>query len=86
VAAVLELYPFYPWAEIEANDLENGDLVSRKDKEGELYIVIGYTYRVSRHGNQRIMKLFCSITGQQTFILEKNLVIINAAKKIKKSS
>ena len=60
-----------------AKNLELGDLVSRKDREGELYIVIGYTYRVSRWGNQRVMKVFCSTTGRQMFVLESILIIIN---------
>jgi hypothetical protein len=68
-----------------AKNLELGDLVSRKDREGELYIVIGYTYRVSRWGNQRVMKVFCSTTGRQMFVLESILIIINSANS-KKSS
>ncbi len=68
-----------------AKNLELGDLVSRKDREGELYIVIGYTYRVSRWGNQRVMKVFCSTTGRQMFVLESILIVINSANS-KKSS
>ena len=68
-----------------AKNLELGDLVSRKDREGELYIGIGYTYRVARWGNQRVMKVFCSTTGRQMFVLESILIIINSANS-KKSS
>ena len=69
-----------------AKNLELGDLVSRRDREGELYIVIGYTYRVSRWGNQRVMKVFCSTTGRQMFVLESILIVINSANSEKSSS
>jgi len=62
-----------------AKNLEVGDLVARKDDSTSLLIVVGYTYRVSRWGNQRVMKLFCSATGRQTYVLEKLLIIINSA-------
>ncbi len=68
-----------------AKNLELGDLVSRRDREGELYIVIGYTYRVSRWGNQRVMKVFCSTAGRQIFVLESLLVVINPANSVKSS-
>ena len=68
-----------------AKNLELGDLVSRRDREGELYIVIGYTYRVSRWGNQRVMKVFCSTTGRQMFVLESILIVINSANSEKSS-
>ena len=67
-----------------AKNLANGDLVSRRDGAGELYIVIGFTYRVSRWGNRRLIKLFCSTTGKREYVLEEQLVIVNPANGEKK--
>ena len=64
-----------------AKDLSSGDLVTHRDRRDDLFIVIGYTYRVSRWGNRRLMRLFCSTTGKQEYILEEQLVMINPAKK-----
>ena len=68
-----------------ASDLKAGDLVARTNGSGDLYIVIGFTYRVSRWGNQRLMKLFCSSTGKQVYILERMLTVINSANSEKSS-
>ena len=65
--------------------LDVGDLVYRKDREQDLFIVIGHTYRVSRWANRRLMKLFCISTGQTEYVLEEQLVVINPANS-KKSS
>jgi len=59
------------------NSLTEGDLVSHRSRTDDLFIVIGYTYRVSRWGNRRLIKLFCITTGRNEFILEEQLVIIN---------
>jgi hypothetical protein len=50
-----------------------------------LFIVVGFTYRVSRWGNRRLVKLFCSTTGKQEYILEEQLVMINSANSEKSS-
>mgnify|MGYP003120542176 FL=1 len=60
--------------------LEAGDLVSHKDRGGDLFVVLGYTYRVSRWGNRRLMKLFCSTTGKQEYILEEQLIVVSTVK------
>lgn len=62
-----------------------GDLVSHKGRQHDLFIVIGHTYRVSRWGNRRLMRVFCSTTGEQEYILEEQLVIINSANSEKSS-
>jgi len=62
-----------------AKNLVNGDLVSRSGGTGELFIVIGFTYRVSRWGNRRLMRLFCSMDGSVVYILEDQLVVVNHA-------
>ena len=62
-----------------------GDLVSHRDREQDLFIVIGHTYRVSRWGNRRLMRLFCISTGEKEYVLEEQLVMINS-KNSKKSS
>jgi hypothetical protein len=79
------MYLSCPWAVPLAKNLVNGDLVSRRVGAGELYIVIGFTYRVSRWGNRRIMKLFCSATGKLECVLEEQLVVISPANSEKKS-
>ncbi len=61
--------------------LELGDLVSHRDRRDELLIVIGHTYRVSRWGNRRLMKVFCSSTGKQEYVLEDQLVIVKKSEK-----
>ena len=58
-------------------ELNAGDLVTHTDRTDDLFIVIGFTYRVSLWGNRRLMKLFCSSTGRVEFILEEQLVIVN---------
>ena len=58
-------------------ELEVGDLVSHRSRTDDLFIVIGHTYRVSRWGNRRLIRLFCITTGKREFILEEQLVIIN---------
>jgi hypothetical protein len=60
-----------------AKFLEIGDLVSHKSRNDDLFIVIGFTYRVSRWGNRRLIRLFCISTGTQEYILEDQLVMIN---------
>jgi len=60
-----------------AKNLVAGDLVTHRDRRGDLFIVIGFTYRVSRWGNRRLMRVFCSTTGKQEYILEEQLVMIN---------
>ena len=60
-----------------AKFLEIGDLVSHKSRGDDLFIVIGFTYRVSRWGNRRLIRLFCISTGTQEYILEDQLVMIN---------
>jgi len=60
--------------------LEIGDLVSHKSRTDDLFIVIGFTYRVSRWGNRRLVKLFCSTTGEKEFIVEDQLVRIDTKK------
>ena len=61
-------------------ELMVGDLVSRKSGVDDLFIVIGHTYRVSRWGNRRLMRLFCIATGKQEYVLEEQLVVINSIK------
>ena len=58
-------------------ELSAGDLTTHVDRTDDLFIVIGFTYRVSLWGNRRLMKLFCSSTGMVEFILEEQLVIVN---------
>lgn len=65
--------------------VEIGDLVSHKSRTDDLFIVIGFTYRVSRWGNRRLIRLFCISTGTQEYIVENQLVVINPAND-KKSS
>ena len=62
-----------------AKFLEIGDLVSHKSRNDDLFIVIGFTYRVSRWGNRRLIRLFCISTGRKEYILEEQLVMINPA-------
>ena len=83
----MALYLFYLWgANLAKNDsLRLGDLVMRNSRSDELFIVIGFTYRVSRWGNRRLIKLFCSRTGGQQIVLEEQLVVINAANNEKSS-
>ena len=64
--------------------LEIGDLVSHKSRTDDLFIVVGFTYRVSRWGNRRLARVFCSTTGEHEFILEDQLVVINSNKSEKK--
>ena len=61
----------------QMGELEVGDLVSHRSRTDDLFIVIGHTYRVSRWGNRRLIRLFCITTGKREFILEEQLVIIN---------
>lgn len=68
-----------------ARDLEPGDLVTHKSRSDDLFIVLGFTYRVSRWGNRRLIRLFCSTTGETEFILEEQLVMVSP-KKSEKSS
>ena len=60
--------------------VEIGDLVSHKSRTDDLFIVIGFTYRVSRWGNRRLIRLFCISTGTKEYILEEQLVMINPVK------
>ena len=66
-------------------ELEVGDLVSHRSRTDDLFIVVGHTYRVSRWGNRRLIKLFCITTGKREFILEEQLVIINPVNSEKSS-
>ena len=59
--------------------VEIGDLVSHKSRSDDLFIVIGFTWRVSRWGNRRLIRLFCITTGTQEYIVENQLVMINSA-------
>lgn len=59
--------------------LFEGDLVCHRDNSFPLYIVVGFTYRVSRWGNRRLVKLFCPVMGRIKIILEEQLVMISAA-------
>ena len=68
-----------------ARDLEPGDLVTHKSRTDDLFIVLGFTYRVSRWGNRRLIRLYCSTTGEKEFILEEQLVMVNPAKSEKSS-
>ena len=67
------------------NSLKEGDLVTHRSRSDDLFIVVGFTYRVSRWGNRRLVKLFCSTTGKQEYILEEQLVMINPANNEKSS-
>lgn len=78
-------YPFCLWGEPLAKNLNPGDLVTHRSRTHDLFIVLGYTYRVSRWGNRRLIKLFCSSTGKQEYILEEQLVMVNPAKSEKSS-
>jgi len=62
-----------------AKNLKPGDLVAHRNRSDSLYIVLGFTYRVSRWGNRRIMKLFCSATGSLEYVLEEQLIAISLA-------
>ena len=66
-------------------ELEVGDLVSHRSRTDDLFIVIGHTYRVSRWGNRRLIRLFCITTGKREYILEEQLVIINPVNNEKNS-
>ena len=76
-----------PWGQTLAKNgsLRIGDLVTHRSRGDDLFIVVGFTYRVSRWGNRRLVKLFCSTTGRQEFILEEQLVMINSANSEKTS-
>ena len=63
----------------KSDSLNVGDLVTHRSRSDDLFIVIDFTYRVSRWGNRRLVKVFCSGTGRQEFILEEQLIIINTA-------
>jgi hypothetical protein len=80
VVGALALCLFYPWGVKLAknNSLIIGDLVTHPSRADDLFIVIGFTYRVSRWGNRRLVKVFCSTTGRQEFILEEQLIIVSA--------
>jgi len=69
----------------KSNSLSVGDLVTHRSRSDDLFIVIGFTYRVSRWGNRRLVKLFCSTTGRQEYILEEQLIVINPANSEKSS-
>jgi hypothetical protein len=60
--------------------VEIGDLVSHKSRTDDLFIVIGFTWRVSRWGNRRLIRLFCITTGTQEYIVENQLVRIDTKK------
>jgi len=62
-----------------AEFVEIGDLVSHSSRTDDLFIVIGFTWRVSRWGNRRLIKLFCITTGSREYIIEDQLVMINPA-------
>jgi len=62
-----------------AEFVEIGDLVSHNSRTDDLFIVIGFTWRVSRWGNRRLIKLFCITTGSREYIIEDQLVMINPA-------
>jgi len=62
-----------------AEFVEMGDLVSHNSRTDDLFIVIGFTWRVSRWGNRRLIKLFCITTGSREYIIEDQLVMINPA-------
>jgi hypothetical protein len=68
-----------------AKNLVEGDLVSHKSRTDDLFIVIGFTYRVSRWGNRRLIRLFCTTTGEREYILEDQLVMINPVNNEKNS-
>ena len=59
--------------------LLEGDLVCHRDNPSPLYIVVAFTYRVSRWSNRRLVKLFCPATGRIKIILEEQLVMVSAA-------
>jgi hypothetical protein len=69
----------------QMGELEVGDLVSHRSRTDDLFIVIGHTYRVSRWGNRRLIRLFCITTGKREYILEEQLVIINPVNNEKSS-
>ncbi len=69
----------------QMGELEVGDLVSHRSRTDDLFIVIGHTYRVSRWGNRRLIRLFCITTGKREYILEEQLVIINPVNNEKNS-
>ena len=64
-----------------AKDLSLGDLVTHRSRSEDLFVVIGYTYRVSIYGNRRLIRLFCGRTGQVELIIEEQLEIITSASK-----
>ena len=78
---------YYLWGDsvAKSDSLKVGDLVTHRSRIDDLFVVIGFTYRVSRWGNRRLVKLFCSTTGRQEFILEEQLVVINPANSEKSS-
>ena len=69
----------------QMGELEVGDLVSHRSRTDDLFIVVGHTYRVSRWGNRRLIRLFCITTGKREYILEEQLVIINPVNNEKSS-
>lgn len=69
----------------QMGELGVGDLVSHRSRTDDLFIVIGHTYRVSRWGNRRLIRLFCITTGKREYILEEQLVIINPVNNEKSS-
>ena len=60
-----------------SKNVEIGDLVTHKRRNDELFIVTGYTYRITRWARRKLMRVYSSKTGEQEFILEEQLVIIN---------
>tara|TARA_R100001082_G_scaffold109375_1_gene86427 strand:+ start:836 stop:1045 length:210 start_codon:yes stop_codon:yes gene_type:complete len=68
-----------------AKNLMLGDLVYHRDNAATFYIVVGFTYRVSRWGNRRLIKLFCATAGKIKMVLEEQLVLVNSVESEKSS-
>ena len=64
-----------------ARDLCQGDLVTHRSRCEDLFVVIGYTFRVNIHDTRRLIKLFCARTGRIESLLEEQLVIVRSVNK-----
>ena len=87
VVVALDLSLFYLWGMLMAKmgEVQIGDLVSSKSRGDNLFIVIGHTYRVSRWGNRRLIRVFCLAEAREEYILEDQIVVINCANNEKSS-
>ena len=64
-----------------AEGLSTGDLVTHRSRGEDLFIVVGYMYRISVSGDRKLIKLICGRTGELEHIVEEQLILITSANK-----